>query len=358
MPKPLQCDRVLCAVILGLTFFGLVMVFSATTGSADGSMRFVIKQSIAVGVGLLAMRVLMFLDYHRLLNPRTVFFFSGGVITLLSGVLFVGQTANTNRFLKLWVFSVQPSEFAKLAAVLFLAYYLAKRRDQLHDWRTLGAAWLVVAALCGLIVVGRDLGTAVLVMVIAAVIFFVAGLKRRYFLIAIAAAVVAVTLAVLAEPYRMERVMSFLNPESDPLGAGYQINQSQIAVATGGWVGQGLMSGRQKMDFLPAAHNDFIFAVICEELGFVGGVAVIMAFLVILWRGIIVAARAPDLMGRYLAAGITAMVVCQAMINLGVVLALLPTKGLPLPFISYGGTAVATALASSGILLNVSQQAE
>ncbi len=358
MPKPLKCDRVLCAVILGLTFFGLIMVFSATTGSANGSMRFVIRQSIAVGTGLLAMRVLMFLDYHRLVSPRAVFFFSGGVITLLSAVLFVAQTGNTNRFLKLWVFSVQPSEFAKLAAVLFLAYYLARRREQLHDWRTLGAVWLLVAVLCGLIVGGRDLGTAVLVMVIAAVVLFVAGLQRRYFVIAAAAALVLVIPAVLSEPYRLERVMTFLNPESDPLGAGYQINQSQIAVATGGWVGQGLMAGKQKMDFLPAAHNDFIFAVICEELGFVGGVAVIMAFLVILWRGITVAVRAPDLMGRYLAVGITAMVVGQAMINLGVVLALLPTKGLPLPFISYGGTAVATALASSGILLNVSQQTE
>ena len=358
MPKPLKCDRVLCAVILGLTFFGLIMVFSATTGSADGSMRFVIKQSIAVGAGLLAMRVLMFSDYHRLATPRVVFFFSGGVVTLLCSVLFMGQTANTNRFLKLWAFSIQPSEFAKLAVVLFLAHYLVRRRKQLHDWRTLGAVWLLVAVLCGLIVFGRDLGTAVLVMVIAAVVLFVAGLKRRYFVIAMAAAVVLVTFAVWAEPYRMERVMTFLNPESDPLGAGYQINQSQIAVSTGGWVGQGLMAGKQKMDFLPAAHNDFIFAVICEELGFVGGVAVIMAFLVILWRGIIVSVRAPDLMGRYLAAGITAMVVCQAMINLGVVLALLPTKGLPLPFISYGGTAVATALASSGILLNVSQQTE
>ncbi len=358
MPKPLKCDRVLCAVILGLTFFGLIMVFSATTGSADGSMRFVIKQSIAVGAGLLAMRVLMFLDYHRLATQRAVFIFSGGVVTLLCGVLFLGQTANTNRFLKLWAFSIQPSEFAKLAVVLFLAHYLVRRRKQLHDWRTLGAVWLLVALLCGLIVFGRDLGTAVLVMVIAAVVLFVAGLKHRYFVIAMAAAVVLVTLAVWAEPYRMERVMTFLNPESDPLGAGYQINQSQIAVSTGGWVGQGLMAGKQKMDFLPAAHNDFIFAVICEELGFAGGVAVIMAFLVILWRGIIVSVRAPDLMGRYLAAGITAMVVCQAMINLGVVLALLPTKGLPLPFISYGGTAVATALASSGILLNVSQQTE
>jgi len=358
MPRPLKCDRLLCAVILGLTFFGVVMVFSATTGSADGSMRFVFKQLIAIGGGLLAMRILMFFDYHRLGEARTVFFFLGFVITLLCGVLFASQTANTNRFLRVWFFSVQPSELAKLAIVLFLAHYLVKRRGQVHDWSTLGIAGLVTTSLCALIVSGRDLGTAVLVMVIALTIFWIAGLSPHYFVITIGAAVALTVSAVLIEPYRMERVMTFVNPEKDLLGAGYQIHQSQIAVATGGWLGQGLMSGKQKMDFLPAAHNDFIFAVICEELGFLGGAAVVIAFLVILWRGVAIAFRAADPMGRYLATGITAMIVCQAMINLGVVLALLPTKGLPLPFISYGGTAVITALAASGILLNISQQTE
>ena len=358
MPKPLKCYRLLCAVILGLTFFGVVMVFSATTGSADGSMLFVFKQLIAIGVGLLAMRILMFFDYHRLGETRTVFFFLGLVITLLCGVLFASQTANTNRFLRVWFFSIQPSEFAKLAIVLFLAHYLVKRRGRVHDWSTLGTAGLVTTSLCALIVGGRDLGTAVLVMVIALTIFWIAGLSVHYFVITIGAAIALMVSAVLIEPYRMERVTTFMNPEKDLLGAGYQIHQSQIAVATGGWLGQGLMSGKQKMDFLPAAHNDFIFAVICEEMGFLGGAAVVIAFLVILWRGIVIAFRAADPMGRYLATGITAMIVCQAMINLGVVLALLPTKGLPLPFISYGGTAVVTALAASGILLNISQQTE
>ena len=358
MPKPLKCDRVLCAVILGLTFFGVVMVFSATTGSADGSMRFVFKQLIAIGIGLLAMRVLMFFDYHQLGTSRTVFLSLGFTTILLCGVLFTSQTANTNRFLRLWFFSIQPSEFAKLTTVLFLAYYLAKCGSRLHNWRTLGTAGFVIASLCGLIVGGRDLGTAVLVTVIALAIFWVAGLSPRYFVITIGTAIVLMISAVLAEPYRLDRVTTFMNPEKDLLGAGYQIHQSQIAVATGGWLGQGLMSGKQKMDFLPAAHNDFIFAVICEELGFLGGTAVIIAFLIILWRGIAVAFRAADPMGRYLATGITAMIVCQAMINFGVVLALLPTKGLPLPFISYGGTAVVTALAASGILLNISQQSK
>lgn len=358
MPKQLKCDRVLCLTILGLMFFGLVMVFSATTGSADGSPRFVFKQAISVGIGLLAMRYLMFLDYHKLGVPRTVFLVLGGTIALLCVALFVSETANTHRFLRIWFFSIQPSEFAKLAAVLFLAFHLAKSGGRIHDWRTLGAAGFAIAALCGLILGGRDLGTAVLVLAIAGVVLWVAGLKPRYFLLGGLVLALLLGAAVAIEPYRLDRIMTFLHPERDPLGAGYQIQQSQIAVATGGLTGQGLMAGKQKMDFLPAAHNDFMFAVICEELGLIGGSLVVLAFFIILWRGIAIALRAPDPLGCYLATGITAMIVCQAMINLGVVLALLPTKGIPLPFISYGGTAIVTALGASGVLLNVSQHAD
>ena len=358
MPRQLKCDRVLCLTILGLMFFGLVMVFSATTGSADGSLRFVFKQALSAGIGLLAMRFLMFVDYHKLGVQRTVYFVVGGTIALLCVALFASETANTHRFLKIWIFSIQPSEFAKLAVVLFLAFYLAKRSDKIHDWRTLGEAGFVVAALCGLILWGRDLGTAALILVVAGVVLWVAGLKPSYLLAGGLTVVLLLGVAVAIEPYRIERLTIYRYPERDPLGAGYQIQQSQIAVATGGFTGQGLMAGKQKMDFLPAAHNDFIFAVICEELGLFGGSLVVLAFFIILWRGIAIALRAPDPLGCYLAAGITGMIVCQAMINLGVVLAMLPTKGIPLPFVSYGGTAIVTALCASGVLLNVSQHAD
>ena len=358
MPRQLKCDRVLCLTILALMFFGLVMVFSATTGSADGSLRFVFKQAISAGIGLVAMRFFMFVDYHKLGVQRTVYLVVGGTIALLCVALFVNETANTHRFLRIWVFSIQPSEFAKLAAVLFLAFYLAKRSDEILDWRTLGAAGFVVGALCVLILGGRDLGTAALVLVIAGAILWVAGVKPSYFFIGGLVVALPLAAAVATEPYRLERITTFLHPERDPLGAGYQIQQSQIAVATGGFTGQGLMAGKQKMDFLPAAHTDFMFAVICEELGLIGGSLVVLAFFIILWRGIAIALRAPDPLGCYLAAGITAMIVCQAMINLGVVLAMLPTKGIPLPFVSYGGTAIVVALAASGVLLNVSQQAD
>jgi len=190
------------------------------------------------------------------------------------------------------------------------------------------------------------------------VMFWVAGLRMMYFAQGIVAAIPLLALAVWIEPYRMQRLLVFLNPEADPKNAGFQIIQSQIAVGTGGLFGQGLMDGRQKMRFLPEAHTDFIFALICEELGFIAALLVVVAFGVLLWRGVAVSMRAPDRFGTYLAVGITAMIVCQALVNLGVVLALLPTKGMPLPFVSYGGSAMIMALAASGILLNVSQHAE
>jgi cell division protein FtsW len=209
-----------------------------------------------------------------------------------------------------------------------------------------------------LILGGRDLGTAVAVIAIAAAIFWTAGVPTRYFALGGALFAAFFGLAVAIDPYRIKRLFIFLDPESDPQGAGFQIIQSKIAVGSGGWLGQGLMLGRQKMRFLPEAHNDFIFGVIAEELGLIGCLLVVLAFAVILWRGLRAARRAPDDFGCYLATGATAMIVCQAMINIGVVLGMLPTKGMPLPFISYGGSSMIVSLAAAGLLLNVSQRAQ
>jgi cell division protein FtsW len=193
---------------------------------------------------------------------------------------------------------------------------------------------------------------------IAGVMLWAAGIRFRYFVAAAILGAIALFVLVKVEPYRWDRIVAFLNPDEDPLGKNYQIRQSKIAVATGGFTGQGLMDGQQKMYFLPARHTDFIFAVVCEELGFVAAFFLVAAFGVILWRGAAIARHARDDLGRYLAIGVTAMIVCQAMINLGVVLGMLPTKGLPLPFISYGNSALIVFLAASGLLLNVSQHAE
>ena len=357
MPRALKCDRVLCATILALVFVGLIMVFSATTGRADGTLRFGVKQMAAALVGIAAMRVLMYVDYRRFRKPKMIILALGSVVALLGMVLLGSETAGTLRFLRLWIFSIQPSELAKLALVLFLAFFLEKRAHRLHEWRTLAAAGFMLACLCGLIFAGRDLGTPISLLVIAGVVLWTAGLKFRYFIAAGVLAAILITVAIHVEPFRKNRWAAFMDPDLDPQGIGYQIRQSQITVGSGGLFGQGLMNGKQKMKFLPAAHTDFIFALICEEFGLLGGSLIVLAFGVLLWRGVWIALRAPDRFGFYLATGITAMIVCQAMMNLGVVLALLPTKGMPLPFISYGGTSMVTCLTAAGILLNVSQRA-
>jgi cell division protein FtsW len=331
------------------------MVFSATVGGAYPSMKYIFKQCLAAAIGLAAMRLLMFVDYRQFRQTKTVFCVLGFSVILLGLALLGGQTASTRRFIRIGEASLQPSEFAKLALILFLAFYLERRGERMTDWRTLVGGGLILAVVCGLVLGGRDLGTVIAVLMITGVVWWVAGLKARFFALAAGLVVPLLAWAVWLEPYRLKRILIFLNPEADPLNAGFQILQSEIAVGTGGLLGQGLMQGKQKMFFLPEAHTDFIFAVICEEWGLIGALLVVIAFGVILWRGLLAAQRAPDAFGRYLATGITAMIVCQAMINLGVVLALLPTKGMPLPFISYGGTAMMTFLAASGVLLNVSQ---
>ncbi len=357
MPRQLEHDRLMAGVVLGLTFFGLLMVFSVTTADVDGSSVHILKQLVAAAIGLTAMRYLMFRDYREWRSQRTVFICLGAAVILLIAALAFGDGANTHRFLRFGRASLQPSELAKPALILFLAYFLESRRRKVVDMRTLGGAALVTAVLCGLILAGRDLGTAVAVMAITGAVLWTAGLPLIWFAAGGGLSIVFVAFAVWLDPFRMERLLTFLHPEADPQGAGFQIMQSKIAVGSGGWFGQGFMLGRQKMRFLPEAHTDFIFAVIGEELGLIGCTLVVIAFGVLLWRGIVAASRAQDDFGAYLAAGVTAMIVSQAMINLGVVLAMLPTKGMPLPFISYGGTSMMVCLASAGLLLNVSQRA-
>ncbi len=357
MPRFLHCDRLLCVTVILLSFFGLVMVFSATTGGEGASARYVIKQSIALALGLAAMRVLMFLDYRHWRRTRVVFPIVGISVALLVLVFFGAQTANTYRFLRIGAISFQPSELAKIAVIVFLAFYLDKHGDKLNEWRTLLGASAILGVFGLLVLGGRDLGGAIMLALIAAVMFWVAGLRMIYFVLASLVALPLLALAVWLEPYRIKRLLVFLDPESDPANAGFQIIQSQIAVGSGGLFGQGLMEGRQKMRFLPEVHTDFIFALICEELGFIVATLVVVAFGVLLWRGVVVAMHAPDHFGKFLAIGITAMIVCQALVNFGVVLAMLPTKGMPLPFVSYGGSAVMMALAASGILLSISRHA-
>lgn len=358
MPRQLHYDRLLCLTILALTCFGLLMVFSVTAADGDPSFSFIRKQGIAAVIGLAGMRFLMFRDYHEWRNQKVVFGVVGAAIVLLTMAFLFGSGANTGRWLSLGGFSFQPSEVAKLAVILFLAYYLETHGDKIDSVRSMAGGGIVLAAFCALIFGGRDLGTAVAIGVVAATMLWTAGLRMRWFLAGIVLAIGLVYAATIVEPYRMQRITTFLHPEEDPLGAGFQAMQSQIAIGSGGVIGQGLMFGRQKMRFLPAAHTDFIFGVIGEETGLVGCSIIVIAFGLILWRGLWVSIRAPDAFGRYLAVGVTAMIVCQAMINMGVALSMLPTKGMPLPFVSYGGSSLIVCLIGSGLLLNVSQHAD
>jgi len=300
-------------------------------------------------------------NYRRLRQPKLVLPYFFLVLLMLLGVFFLDKSHATHRWFRLGPISLQPSEMAKLAVILYLAWFLElrcrPRSVGVNDLRhTLVPALGLVLIMAGLVVLEPDLGTSLEIMIIAMAMLFVAGLSGRYIAAAIACAIPVIYFAVVHVSYRYERVMAFLHPDADPLGHGFQLMQSLIAVGSGGLTGVGLMESRQKLFYLPEAHTDFIYAVLCEELGFIGGALVLSLFAVYAWRGLEACFRAPDNFGRFLALGITVMVASQALINLSVVLGMMPTKGIPLPFMSYGGSSLFVMLLGTGVLLNISQQ--
>jgi cell division protein FtsW len=298
-------------------------------------------------------------DYRRYTHPAVVFSTLGVTTLMLISVFFLDRAHNTHRWIHLGGFSFQPSELAKPAIILFLAFFLESRTKAMGDWRsTLLPAIFPTMLFLGLIVFEPDLGTAIACAAITASILFVAGLDMRYLGYAFAASILPLYFLIFHVAYRRARILAFWDPYSDPQGRGFHIIQSLIAVSTGGITGVGLMEGKQKLFYLPEPHTDFIFAVTAEELGLVGALIIVALFSIFLWRGIRTAIRTQDSFGRFLAIGITSMVVLQAFINISVVLGLMPTKGIPLPFISYGGSSLFITLACVGVLLNVTKQAE
>jgi cell division protein FtsW len=349
-------------VAIVLVLLGALMVFSASAVMASqrygNSYYFLARQLAFLGLGLGIMVAMMNLDYHKLSNPALIFPAIGAQLLLLGAVLFRSASHGAHRWFHLGVASFQPSELSKIILVIFLAYFLEQRRGDVNDPRhTLLPIALVAGLTVALIVREPDFGTAMAVGLVISAMLFAAGLDVRYLALPLLAAVPALYLLVYRVPYRWARVVAFLNPDSDRLGKGFQIIQSKIAVGTGGITGLGLMEGKQKLFFLPEPHNDFIFAVIGEELGLLGATTVLLLFGVILWRGLRAAARCSDDFGRLLAIGLTVLIVGQALVNMSVVLGLLPTKGIPLPLISYGGSSLLMNLLALGILLNISQHA-
>jgi len=363
MAKRVSADGWMFTVTLVLVFVGLVMVFSASAVMAKerygSGYTFLIKQLVWAVAGIIAMVVAMRLDYRRYKHPAVVFSVLGITTTLLISVFFLDRAHNTHRWIHWGSFSLQPSELAKPALILFLAYFLENRTRSMDDWRnTLIPAALPTLVFLGLIVMQPDLGTAIACAAITGCILFVAGLQLKYLGYGLLASLLPLYFLIFHVAYRRARILAFLDRYSDPQGRGFHIIQSLIAISTGGLTGVGLMEGKQKLFYLPEPHTDFIFAVTAEEVGLIGSFVLVALFGVFLWRGIRTALQTEDMFGRFLAVGITSMVVVQAFINISVVLGLMPTKGIPLPFVSYGGSSLFVTLACVGVLLNVTRQAE
>jgi cell division protein FtsW len=360
--KKLSTDLTLLAVTVALMGFGLVMVWSASSALAQeryGSpYYFLVKQVVWSAIGLGGMVAALRLDYRVLRRPAVVYLLLLASTLLLIVVLFLKPVNEAHRWIRMGALSFQPAELAKLSIVVFLAYHVERRADRVNEFVTLFPALLLLGWFSFLVLIQPDLGTAFCLVLTGAVMLYAAGVRLKYFVALAVPAAAVLYGAVMSVPWRRVRLITFLDPWSDPQGAGYQVIQSLIAVGTGGVTGVGLMEGRQKLFYLPYPYSDFVFAVIGEELGMLGALAVVLAFVVILWRGLRAAWGAPDDFGRFLAAGLTLSIVFQALINISVTLGLLPTKGIPLPFISAGGSSLVFALVGIGLVASVSQHAD
>jgi len=363
MPRKLVPDMWLFGVAVVLLSAGVVMVYSASAIVAADRFHdpyfFLKKQLFWALLGALAMLVAVRVDYRRLEKLVWPALIVAGVLLVLVLVPPFGQAINgTRRWIRLGLVSFQPAELAKLALVVYLAAFVARRHDQLADVRRgLLPPLLVAGAFAGLVFVQPDLGNCLTLIALTFGLLYLAGSPARYLAWAVAPALPLLAIAIYVAPYRLRRMTAFWDPWSDARGSGFQIIQSWLAFGNGGLLGQGVGGSRQKLFYLPESHTDFIFAVVGEELGFVGAVVFVGLFAVLIWRGLRVGLRAPEPFGAYLALGITLLIATQTLVNLGVVTGLLPTKGLPLPFLSFGGSALLMTMVSTGVLLNISQHA-
>jgi cell division protein FtsW len=363
MARKLKSDRILFTAAVLLVCVSVVMVYSSSAALAfdrfGQAYMFLTRQAMWTALGLVALVVAMRIDYRTYRNEAFIWALTGAVCVLLVLVLFSAPVNGARRWFNLGGLGIQPSELAKIAAVFFTALMLERRMHRIDELSySLLPIGIVVGVMSGLILIEPDLGTALSLLMIVGTMVFAAGLNYRYLLGTAIAVVPIVYLLVASSPYRLRRLLAFMDPEADPLGDGFQVMQSLIAVGTGGVFGRGLMGGVQKLFFLPEPHTDFIYAVIGEELGLLGATTVLVCFGIIAWRGVRIAMRAQDAFGAFLALGVTAMIAVQALVNISVVLGLLPTKGIPLPLVSSGGSSLLISLAGVGVLLNVSQHEE
>ena len=360
MPRRMAVDRWLFFTAGLLVLAGLVMVGSAShyVAMSEGlhPYHYLLRHVIHLALGAVCLAAALSVPYDRFSERKLAIGLVLASLVALIVVLAMPAAGGAHRWLRLGPLTLQPSEFAKLAAVLFMASILSRREREVNDlWAVPIPCLGAVGILAFLIAIEPDLGSALMLSGTAFLMLFVAGLKWRYLGVATALGMVVLAVAVLAKPYRMERIKTFLDPAADTHGSGFQLTQSLIAVGSGGVTGVGLGQGQQKAYFLPAPHTDFIFSVVGEELGLIGMGVLLTAFLLLFWRGLRTAARAPDRFGFYLALGITILLVWQGLTHMGVCVGLMPTKGLPLPLVSYGGSSLLATMAAVGLLLNVSQ---
>ena len=363
MPRKVAPDMWLFAVALVLLSTGVVMVYSASAIVAADRFRdpyfFLKRQVFWAALGCGALWIALRTDYRRIEKLVLPLLALAAVLLVLVLIPGLGVSVNgSRRWLRLGPLSFQPAELAKLALVVYLAAFLARKREQLDDfWHGLVPPLAIGGILAVLVLLQPDLGNAITLLVLTVGLLFLAGARITWLALLAIPAIPLAALAVWMAPYRMRRVFAFLDPWQDPRGSGFQIIQSWLAFGSGGLLGRGIGESRQKLFYLPEAHTDFVFAILGEELGFVGAAAVVLLFAALVWRGLRVGLRATEPFGAYLALGITVLVATQTLVNLGVVTGMLPTKGLPLPFLSFGGSALLVTMLSTGVLLNISQDA-
>ncbi|ADL07713.1 stage V sporulation protein E [Thermosediminibacter oceani] len=357
-------DFAILLVVLVLLCFGIVMVFSSSSVWAyymhKDSLYFLKRQLVSALLGLIAMVYFMNYDYWKIKKYEKIILLVMYLLLILVLIPGIGMKINeARRWIGVGAFSVQPSEIAKLGMVVYLSCALERKQEDLKNFlKGLLPVLLVTGITCGLVLVEPHLSATVLIGMISMVMIFTAGANMSHLLLLGAIGIIGVVVLIIIEPYRMVRLLSFLNPWEDIRGKGYNIVQSLYALGAGGLIGVGLGQSRQKFFYLPEPQTDFIFAIIGEELGFLGSVFVILMFTIFIWRGYKTALHAPDLFGKFMATGITSLIAFQFLIHVAVVTASMPVTGMPLPFISYGGSSLTITLAEVGILLNITRYSE
>ena len=351
-----QLDRVLAGIVLALSFFGVLMVYDSSVAIAIrdfGNQYYYMREQLKwLGVGLVAMTIFARIDYHvwRAMALPAVL----GVMVLLLAVFIPGfgiRALGAHRWLNFGFFVLQPGELAKFVLIVYLAAWLGrKEKDQL------GAFLLLTGSIFGLVILEPDLGTGVVIVGTACIMYYLCGAPGKHFALLVPVIITGIVILAFASPYRLRRLTTFADPNSDPLGASYQIRQVLLSFGSGGLTGVGIGKSRQKYEYLPEANTDSIFAIIGEETGFVGTTLVIAAFSVFVWRAFLIASLAPYTFGMLLSSGVASWVGIQSILNIGAMTAVVPLTGIPLPFISYGGSSLVVLFAASGMVLNISRQ--